>query len=123
MAINSKVKKSTAPAPTNGSADTLKAIKTKQTKTEILLALAKETGLNRTQIKAVLTSLGALAKRHVMKRGSGEFALPELGVKLRRVQRKARMARNPMTGQIIRIPAKTVVRASVLKALKEAEAY
>lgn len=123
MVTNSKAKKSTAPAPANGNAAILKAIKTKQTKTEILLALAEETGLNRTQVKAVLASLGALAKRHVMKRGSGEFALPELGVKLRRVQRKARTARNPMTGQIIRIPAKAVVRASVLKSLKEAEAY
>ncbi len=123
MATNSKLKKFTAPAPDNGSAAALKAIKTKQTKTEILLALAEQTGLNRTQVKAVLASLGALAKRHVMKRGSGEFALPELGVKLHRVQRKARTARNPMTGQIIRVPAKAVVKASVLKSLKEAEAY
>lgn len=123
MATNSKAKTSTAPAPTNGSAATLKAIKTKQTKTEILLALAEETGLNRTQVKAVLASLGVLAKRHVMKRGSGEFELPELGVKLRRVQRKARTARNPMTGQPIRIPAKAVVKANVLKSLKEAGVY
>ncbi len=123
MATNSKPKKFTAPAPDSGSAAALKAIKTKQTKTEILLSLAEQTGLKHTQVKAVLASLGALAKRHVMKRGSGEFALPELGVKLHRVQRKARTARNPMTGQIIRVPAKTVVKASVLKSLKEAEAY
>lgn len=123
MATNSKAKTSTALASATSSAAALKAIKTKQTKTEILLALAEETGLHRAQVKAVLASLGTLAKRHVMKRGSGEFALPELGVKLRRVQRKARSARNPMTGQIIRIPAKTVVRASVLKSLKEAEVF
>lgn len=99
-----------------------KALRTKQTKTQILQALAEDTGLSRVQIKLVLDSLSTLAKRHIMKRGSGEFNIPELGVKLRRVQRKARMARNPMTGEAVRVPAKTAIKASILKSLKDAAA-
>ena len=98
----------------------LRAIKTKQTKTQIVQTIVEETGLNRKDVIAVLTSLGTMAKRHVMKQGSGEFSVPELGVKIRRVQRKARTARNPRTGEPMRVPARTSVKAGILKPLKEA---
>jgi DNA-binding protein HU-beta len=39
--------------------------------------------------------------------------------KLVLVKRKARMGRNPATGEPIKIPAKTVVRIRVAKAAKE----
>lgn len=100
----------------------LKAIKAKQTKREILAAISEETGLSRKDVVAVLDTVAKMARRHVMKRGSGEFSIPELGVKVRRVDRKARTSRNPKTGEPIRVPAKTVVRATVLKSLKEAAA-
>ena len=35
-------------------------------------------------------------------------------------QRKARMGRNPATGEPIKIPAKTVVKARIVKQLKDA---
>lgn len=98
----------------------LKAIRIKQTKSQIMQTITEETGLPRKDVARVMATLATLAKRHVMKRGSGEFAIPELGVKVRRVQRKARMARNPMTGEAVRVPAKTAVKATVLKALKDA---
>ncbi|MGC1954885.1 MAG: HU family DNA-binding protein [Gammaproteobacteria bacterium] len=98
----------------------LKAIRMKQTKAQIMQTLTEETGLPRRDVVKVMATLATLAKRHVMKRGSGEFSIPELGVKVRRVQRKARMARNPMTGEPVRVPAKTAVKATVLKALKDA---
>jgi len=113
-------KRSTAKAPANGSG--LKAIREKQTKSEIVRAIAEDTQLTRAQVGAVLASLGALAKRHVMRRGSGEFAIPDMGLKVRRVARKARTARNPMTGEQFRVPARSVVKASVLKTLKEVAA-
>ena len=59
------------------------------------------------------------------KRGSGEFTIPDTGVKIRRVKkpaRKARMGRNPATGEPMKIaakPASTVVRVTALKALKD----
>jgi nucleoid DNA-binding protein len=100
----------------------LRAIANKQTKAEILEALAEETGMPRSQIRTVLSALSDLAKRHVMESGSGEFVVPEIGVKLRRVHRKARMAHNPMTGEAISVPAKMAVKATALKALKDAVA-
>lgn len=114
-------RKATQPTKGNGQVPLrLKAIRIKQTKAQILQTLTEETGLARKDVAKVMATLATLAKRHVMKRGSGEFAIPELGVKVRRVQRKARMARNPMTGEPVRVPAKTAVKATVLKTLKDA---
>jgi nucleoid DNA-binding protein len=111
-------KKAAAPAK-------LKSITTKQTKTQIIQAIAEETDLTRKQVAEVFGSLGNLIQRHMQKRGSGEFTIPETGVKVRRVRkpaRKARMGRNPATGESIKIaakPASTVVKVTALKALKE----
>ena len=49
----------------------------------------------------------------------GEFVLPGM-VKLVVQKRKARMGRNPATGEAIKIPAKTVVKARIAKQLKDA---
>ena len=68
------------------------AIKEKQTKTQIIAAVAEETGLSKKEVQAVLQSTKALAGRHLAKNGSGEFTVPEVGVKLRRVQKPARKA-------------------------------
>lgn len=106
----------------NGQGQRLRAIRAKQTKTEVMQSITEDTGLPRKEISAVLSSVAKLARRHVMKRGSGEFSVPELGVKVRRVQRKARMARNPKTGEPVRVPAKTSVKATVLKSLKDSVA-
>ena len=103
----------------------LQAIASKQTKTQILTAIAEETGLPRKDVAAVFTSMSNLISRHVMRRGSGEFSVPDCGIKVRRVVKprtKARMGRNPATGEAIKIsakPAKTVVKVAALKALKD----
>ena len=103
----------------------LKAIADKQSKTQILTTIAEDTGLSRKDVAAVFTSMSSLISRHVMKRGSGEFSVPDSGIKVRRVikpRTKARMGRNPATGEEIRIaakPAKTVVKLTALKALKD----
>lgn len=102
------------------------AIAEKQTKSQILSALAEETGLTKKEVASVLDSLAVLATRHLKKNGSGEFTVPSLGVKLRRVIKPARKARkgvNPFTGEEMMIkakPATTSVRATPLKALKDA---
>jgi nucleoid DNA-binding protein len=103
----------------------LTSIATRQTKTQILQAIADQTQLTRKQVADVFSSLGGLVKRHMQRRGSGEFSIPETGVKIRRVRkpaRKARMGRNPATGEAIKIaakPASTVVKVVPLKALKD----
>ena len=101
------------------------AIKEKQTKTQILAALAEETGLTKKDVQNVLVATKALAARHLIKNGSGEFTVPEVAVKLRRVQkpaRKAGMARNPFTGEMVKVearPASLSVRATAMKAIKD----
>jgi DNA-binding protein HU-beta len=50
---------------------------------------------------------------------SGEFAIPGLG-RLVRIDQKARMARNPATGEAIKIPAKKIAKFRVAKAAKHA---
>ena len=50
---------------------------------------------------------------------SGVFVLPGIG-RLVRSDRKARIGRNPATGEQIKIPAKKVVKFRVAKAAKDA---
>ena len=49
---------------------------------------------------------------------NGVFVLPGIG-RLVKANRKARMGRNPATGEAIKIPAKTVVKFRVAKAAKD----
>ena len=86
------------------------------TKTELIQALADAATLEKKQAKAFLESLTALVEKNIKK--GGEVPLKGLG-KFRVVKRKARMGRNPATGEPIKIPAKTVVKFTVAKALKD----
>ena len=87
-------------------------------------SLAEATGLTRKQIGSVFDELTNLIRRDVSKKGPGVFAFPGL-LKIKRVTKpatKARQGRNPSTGEAMIIkakPARTVVRAQPLKALKE----
>jgi len=89
----------------------------KMTQSQMLDALAKNTGLSKKDIKTVLEAMSDLALKEVKK--SGEFTIKGIG-KLVKKRRKARMGRNPMTGKTIKIPAKTVVKFRVAKAAKDA---
>ena len=102
-----------------------KAIKDRETKSQILSAIAEETGLSKKEVQAVLTATKEHAARHLNARGSGEMTIPELGVKVKRVKkaaRKAGMQRNPFTGEMVHVearPASLSVRATAMKALKD----
>lgn len=85
------------------------------TKSQIITAVAEKTELTKKQAAAVLEELAALA----YKNAKNGFTLPGLG-KLVLVQRKARMGRNPATGEAIKIKAKKVVKFRVAKAAKDA---
>ena len=89
----------------------------KMTKSQILAALAEKTNISKKDVTTLVDALVELAYTEVKK--SGEFAIAVLG-KLVKVQRKARMGRNPATGEEIKIPAKTVVKFRIAKAAKEA---
>src|SRR5687767_8457188 len=77
-------------------------IAVKQNESQIMKAVAEETGFKIADVKEVFASLNNLLSRHMKKRGSGEFKLPKLGLKVRRIKKpatKARMGRNPATGE------------------------
>jgi DNA-binding protein HU-beta len=87
------------------------------TKSQIVSHFAEKFELSKKSSAAILYEVAALAVSETKKTGS--FTLPGIG-KLVLVKRKARMGRNPATGEAIKIPAKTVVKMRVAKAAKEA---
>lgn len=94
------------------------------TKSTIFQELATKTNLSRKQIATVFDELGSFIQNELGKKGPGIFTLPGL-LKIKRVEKpatKARIGRNPQTGESMTIKAKpkrTIVRALPLKALKE----
>ncbi|MFH1326154.1 MAG: HU family DNA-binding protein [Candidatus Falkowbacteria bacterium] len=88
----------------------------KMTKSQLYNALAESTGTNKKEVDNFLSQLVDLAYKEV--KSAGEFVIPGIG-KLVKVDRKARMGRNPATGEEISIPAKTVVKFRVAKAAKD----
>ncbi|HZT70838.1 MAG TPA: HU family DNA-binding protein [Terriglobia bacterium] len=87
------------------------------TKSQIVAHLAEKTGLQKKQAAGVLEELAALAEKET--KTSGQFVIPGLG-KAVKANRKARMGRNPQTGEPIKIPARTVVKFRLAKAFKDA---
>ena len=85
------------------------------TKSQSVATFAEKAGLTKADAAKVLDTLADVA---VSSAGDG-FVLPGLG-KLVLVDRKARMGRNPATGETIHIPAKKVVKFRVAKACKDA---
>jgi DNA-binding protein HU-beta len=85
------------------------------TKSQIITSVAETVGITKKQAGQVLEAVVALA----YKNAKNSFTFPGLG-KLVLVNRKARMGRNPATGEQIKIPAKRVVKFRVAKAAKEA---
>ncbi len=100
--------------------------KEKQTRIEILRSIADNTGLPKVQIESVFAALTDLLHGHMRKRGSGEFTIPVVGIKVRRVKKKATKSRkmvSPLTGQEAVIPgkpARMAVKLTALKPLKSA---
>ena len=87
------------------------------TKSQTVSYFAKKFEISKRVASGIIDEVAALAVSETKKTGS--FTLPGIG-KLVLVKRKARMGRNPATGEAIKIPAKTVVKMRVAKAAKEA---
>lgn len=86
------------------------------TKAQLVTELAEKLGTTKNDVNNFMDSLTTIAYRETKKKGS--FTLPGMG-KLVLVKRKARMGRNPATGETIKIKAKTVVKFRVAKACKD----
>ena len=86
------------------------------TKSSLLQLIAQETETDRKTAAFFLDVVTEIALREVKK--NGEFPFPGIG-KLVKQKRKARIGRNPKTGESIKIAAKTVVKFRVAKAVKD----
>ncbi len=87
------------------------------TKAQVVTHFAEQFEISKKTAAEMIDGVAALAISETKKNGS--FTLPGIG-KLVLSKRKARKGRNPMTGEEIKIPAKTVVKMRIAKACKEA---
>jgi DNA-binding protein HU-beta len=87
------------------------------TKAQVVSYFAKKFDLSKKAASSVIDEMAALAIAETKKVGA--FTFPGVG-KLVLVKRKARVGRNPATGEPINIPAKTVVKMRIAKACKDA---
>ena len=88
----------------------------KMTKSALFAFFADKFEVKRTEVRDWFDELGALAEKELKR--SGEFTLPGV-VKLSVRKSKARMGRNPATGEPVKIKAKTVAKITPLKSFKD----
>lgn len=87
------------------------------TKGELVAAIAEDTGLTKTDSERALNSFVDTVKK-TLKKG-GDVSLVGFGT-FSTSKRKARMGRNPQTGEEIKIAAATVPKFKAGKGLKDA---
>jgi DNA-binding protein HU-beta len=87
------------------------------TKTQLVRQMAEKLELTNKQVGGFFDLLTETAVKETKK--NGVFVIPGLG-RLVKAERKARMGRNPQTGEPIKIPAKRVVKFRLAKSIKDA---
>lgn len=87
------------------------------TKTQLVRLMAENNELTNKQAAAFLETLTDMAVKETKK--NDLFVLPGFG-RLKKVQRKARMGRNPATGEPLKIKAKTTAKFYLAKSMKDA---
>ncbi len=86
-------------------------------KSELVAAIAKETGLTQTAVSGVVDAFFTTVSTTVAK--GGKVAIPGW-ISFEQTKRAARTGRNPATGATIQIPASTSVKVSAGSKLKAA---
>jgi DNA-binding protein HU-beta len=87
------------------------------TKGQVVSHFAEKFEISKKVAASMVEEFASLAIAETKKKGV--FVLPGIGKSVL-VKRKARIGRNPATGEQIKIPAKTVVKIRPAKAFKEA---
>ncbi len=87
------------------------------TKSQLMSLLAEKTGMSKKEMEDMWEVFVDVVISETKE--AGACTLPGLG-KMVKQHRKARMGRNPATGEEIHIPAKTVAKFRVAKATKDA---
>jgi len=90
---------------------------TPMTKSQLVSEIADKLGMTKKDVSGFFDLLADIAFKETKRKG--QFVLPGFG-KLVKAHRKARMGRNPATGEAIKIAAKTVVKFRIAKAAKDA---
>jgi len=86
------------------------------TQAQFFQAVAEGSQLSKAQVRAVFAAVEDVVTKRL--KAEGKIPLGGLGaVKL--VDRKARMGRNPATGEAIKIPARTAIKLTPAKAMKD----
>ena len=85
-------------------------------KSQVVGHLAEKADLSKKTAGLLLEELASLATKEC--KAGGQFVIPGIG-KAVKAHRKARMGRNPQTGEPIKIAAKTVVKFRLAKAFKD----
>ncbi|GEJ57553.1 HU family DNA-binding protein [Anaeromyxobacter diazotrophicus] len=86
------------------------------TQAQFFQAVAETSQVNKVQVRAVFQAVEEIVSKRL--KAEGKIPLGGLGaVKL--VDRKARIGRNPATGEQIKIPARTAIKITPAKALKD----
>lgn len=101
------------------------AAKKPLTKSQLMAAIAEDTGFSKKDVASVLESLTKNMVKELKPRGAGVFTLPGVAkfTAVKKPARKARKGINPFTGEEIMIaakPASRAVRVRALKGLKDA---
>jgi DNA-binding protein HU-beta len=86
------------------------------TKSQLVEKLAKVGGVSKKQAQILMEGLVTTIVGSVKK--GDPVKIPDLGT-FKKVQSKARMGRNPQTGEPVKIPARKKVRFTVAKSFKE----
>lgn len=86
------------------------------TKSQLVEKLATTSGITKKQAQGTLDGLVSIIVGSVKK--GDPVKLPGLGT-FKKVQSKARMGRNPQTGEPVKIPARKKARFTVAKSFKE----
>ncbi len=86
------------------------------TKDKMIEGIMRASGISKANIERFYDGLVVLARKELQNKG--EFVLPGLGAFKVRV-RKARIARNPRTGEPVKVPSKKVVRFVSYSGLKD----
>jgi DNA-binding protein HU-beta len=86
------------------------------TQAQFFQEVAEKAQLSRAQVRAVFTGVEEIVTKKL--KNEGKIPLGGLGY-AKLVDRKARMGRNPQTGEPVKIPAKTVIKLNPAKTLKD----
>lgn len=86
------------------------------TKDKMIEGIMRASGISKANVERFYDGLVILARKELQNKG--EFVLPGLGAFKVRV-RKARIARNPRTGEPVKVPSKKVVRFVAYSGLKD----